>query len=378
MQYNDFKGEKISALGFGLMRLPVIDGDQAKVDKEALREMILYAVGNGVNYYDTAYPYHNGFSEKTLGEIAAEEGLRDKINIATKLFTLMMNSPNFSPEAMMTEQLERLKAERIDFYLMHGLSMDKWVTLRDKFDIINFMDRAKKSGRIRYAGFCFQDDTPAFKAILDDYDWDFAQIQYNYADTEIQAGDEGFEYARQKKVPLAIMEPIKGGNLIFPESDEVKAIIKEGNFGYESTAELALRFVADKKGLLTVLSGMGTMEQVKENIAIFDRPAVGCFTPAENEAVEKIKKYLIREAAIPCTDCRYCLQGCPNKINIPRAFSIFNQAKKYGNRQAGMRDYNRSCTNLKDCTECRACADACPQQLDIPELLKGVVDYFEA
>ncbi len=376
MRYNDFHGEKVSALGFGCMRLPVLDGDQSKIDMPRVEEMLLYAYEHGVNYYDTAYPYHNGFSEVALGEILARNGIRDKVNIATKLFTLEIGKPGFDPAKMLATQLERLKTDHVDYYLIHGVHGDQWERLKKDYNILEFLAEKRRQGVIRHMGFSFHDSYEAFVKLIDDYDWEFAQIQYNYLDNEIQAGDRGLAYAGSKGIPLNIMEPIKGGNLIFPDYPAIDAI-REKHGITESNAELALRYVFDKENLHVVLSGMNAMEQVRENIAITDRCGVGCLTESEAACIRDIRAFLETVDTIPCTACRYCTAGCPQQIAIPRAFSCYNTAVKFGNKEAQMRNYNRSCTNLADCVECGQCKEACPQHLDIPELLKKVRAYFE-
>lgn len=378
MQYLEFRGEKISRLGFGMMRLPVIGGDQASVDYDKVEEMFLYAFEQGVNYYDTAYPYHEGESERTLGRILDEHHLRDRVNIATKLFTLGMEKPEYDPRKMFEEQLSRLRTDHIDFYLMHGLHGDQWETLKNRFDIIPWLNALRKDGVIRHIGFSFHDELPKFKTILDDYDWEFAQIQYNYADHLIQAGDEGIAYARSKGVPLAIMEPLKGGSLIFPDYPEMDEVRRKHGLEKESFAELGLRYVLSKEGLLTVLSGMSTLEQMKENIEIVSRAGIGCFTDAEQACVEEIREILRQADAVPCTGCRYCVDGCPQNIAIPEAFRFYNEGKRYHNPDAQKRGYERSCSNLADCVECGQCEEACPQHLEIPALLKTVRAYLES
>jgi len=376
MRYNEFNGEKLSALGFGCMRLPVLDNDQSKIDMPKVEEMLMYAYEHGINYYDTAYPYHNGFSEVALGEILARNGIRDKVNIATKLFTLEIGRPGFDPEKMLATQLERLKTDHIDYYLIHGLHGDQWERLKNEYNIVDFLAEKRRTGVIRHMGFSFHDSYEAFVKIIDDYDWEFAQIQYNYLDNEIQAGDRGLRYAQSKGIPLNIMEPIKGGNLIFPDYPAIEKIRAKHGIT-ESNAELALRYVFDKENLHVVLSGMSALDQVKENIAIADRCHVGCLTENEKACIDDIRAFLASVPTIPCTGCRYCVAGCPMQIQIPVAFSCYNSAVKFGNKEAQMRSYNRSCSNLADCVECRQCAEACPQHLDIPELLKEVRGYFE-
>ena len=375
MRYHDFHGEKVSDLGFGCMRLPVLNNDQSQIDMPKVEEMLLFAYENGVNYYDTAYPYHNGFSEIALGEILARNGIRDKVNIATKLFTLEIGRPGFDPAKMLATQLERLKTDHIDYYLIHGLHGDQWERLKNDYNIIEFLAEKRRQGVIRHMGFSFHDSYEAFVRLLNDYDWEFGQIQYNYLDNEIQAGDRGLAYARSKGVPLNIMEPIKGGNLIFPDYPAIDEIRARHGIT-ESNAELALRYVFDKENLHVVLSGMNALEQVKENIAVTDRCGVGCLTEAEMACIEDIRAFLETVDTIPCTGCRYCTEGCPQKIMIPMAFSCYNSGIKFGNRDAQRRNYDRACGNIGECVECGQCVDACPQHLEVPELLKKVLAYF--
>lgn len=377
MKYSDYQGEKISRLGFGLMRLPVIDDDQSKIDYDKVEEMVLYAVEHGVNYFDTAYVYHNGFSEKVLGQIMENNHLRDKMNVATKMFTFGIESPDFDPRKMLDEQLERLKTDHIDFYLLHGLHGKQWEILRDKLNIREYLLDMKRQGVLRHIGFSFHDEYEMFKTILDDFDeWEFAQIQYNYLDHEIQAGDKGIAYAIEKKVPLAIMEPLKGGSITFPDYPEIDAIKEKYGLGNLSNVELGFDYVYDKPGILTVLSGMGTLDMVKDNIEIADRSSEGMFTPEMKKCVEEIRQVLEKSENIACTGCKYCVAGCPQNIAIPTAFSLYNAGKKFRNPASQKRNYDRSCANIGDCVECGACMDICPQHLNIPELLKEVKNYL--
>lgn len=377
MLYRDYKGEKISQLGFGMMRLPVIDGNQSKIDYEKVEELFVYAYENGINYYDTAYPYHNGFSEKTLGRLVKEHNLRDKINIATKLFTLGVGAPEYDPKKMFEEQLDRLKTDHIDFYLVHGLHGDQWDILKEKYDIKNWLHSLKDQGVIRHLGFSFHDSYEKFQYIIDDFDWDFSQIQYNYVDNNMQAGDTGIAYARKKNVLLNIMEPLKGGNLIFPNYPQIDKIKEKYGLKNMSNAQLGLSYVFDKAGLLVVLSGMNDMQQMKENIAIANECHENMLTKNQLACIEEIRDLLEHTEHIDCTGCRYCCEGCPEQIQIPTAFSLYNEGKKFKNPQAQMRNYNRSCTNLADCAECEQCVEACPQHLPIPKLLKEVRTYFQ-
>jgi len=378
MKYFDFHGEKISRLGFGLMRLPVINDDQSAVDYDKVEEMFLYAYENGINYFDSAFPYHNGFSEKTLGKILTNNHLHDKVNVATKLFTLGIKSPDFDPRKMLDEQLSRLQQDHIDFYLMHGLHGDQWEYLCEHFDIKNYLKDLKTQGVLRHLGFSFHDTYEKFVEIIDDFDeWEFAQIQYNYLDHEYQAGDKGLAYARSKGIPLNVMEPCKGGSLIFPNYPEVEEIKKRHGLENVSNAELAFSYVFDKPGFMVVLSGMNEMSQMKENIEIANKYDNNTLSPEANAAIDEIRYLLEHSENIPCTGCRYCTAGCPMQIQIPNAFSIYNEAQKFKNPAAQKRNYDRACANIADCIECGQCQNACPQHLEIPQLLKKVREYME-
>lgn len=376
MKYINFCNEKISKLGFGLMRLPVKDNDQSKVDYEKTEEMFLYAVEHGINYFDTAFPYHNGFSEIMLGNMVENNHMRSKVNIATKLFTLGMEKPDYDPVKMFETQLKRLKTDHIEFYLIHGLHGEQWNTLKRKFNIENFLNEMRANGTIRHMGFSFHDDYDRFVNILDDYDWEFAQIQYNYLDNDIQAGDKGIAYAVSKNIPLNVMEPLKGGNLSFCDYPRIREILDKNGLSGMSGAELAFRYVFDKKGLGVVLSGMSELSQLRENIDIVERCDEGNLKENEMKAIEQIREFLSEIETIPCTGCRYCVEECPEKIKIPTAFSLYNNGIKFSNKQAQMRGYDRDCANISNCRECLACEEACPQHLEIPELLKKVREYF--
>ena len=376
MKYFDFQGEKISRLGFGLMRLPVIDGDQSNIDYDKVEKMFLYAYENGVNYYDTAFPYHNGFSEKTLGKLLTNNHMHGKVNIATKLFTLVIRQPDFDPRKMLDEQLSRLQSDHIDFYLMHGLNKDQWDYLCEHFDIKNYLRDLKRQGVLRHLGFSFHDTYESFTEIINDFEWEFAQIQYNYLDKDIQAGDRGREFALSKGVPLNVMEPCKGGSLIFPNYPEIDEIKAKHGLADISNAELAFSYVFDKPGFMVVLSGMNEMEQLEENIRIANKYDYNTFSAEAEAAVEEIKDLIEHSENIPCTGCRYCTAGCPMQIQIPTAFSLYNEAQKFRNPASQKRNYDRACANIADCVECGQCENACPQHLDIIKYLKQGAELF--
>ena len=378
MKYTRFKGEDISRLGFGLMRLPVIDDDQSKVDRKKVEEMVLYAYEHGINYFDTAFPYHNGFSEKTFGQILTDNGLHGKVNVATKLFTLGIDAPDFSPQAMFDEQLNRLQTDCIEFYLMHGLHGSQWKTLCEKHDIKNWIAGLKAQGKIKHVGFSFHDDYDKFVEIIDDFDWDFAQIQYNYLDNELQAGDKGVAYANGKGIPLNVMEPLKGGSIIFPDYPEVDAIKEKYGIGNISNAELGISYVMNNPAFMVVLSGMSNMEQVEDNVRTFstDKPGL---TEVDKlllgKACEMFREYI----HIPCTACRYCTADCPQQINIPEFISVYNKFKVNGTW--GIKSDLASITTEgkpADCIQCGACMGHCPQSIQIPDIMGKIVEMEQS
>jgi predicted aldo/keto reductase-like oxidoreductase len=368
MKYRDFKGEQISQLGFGAMRLPTTGGFGGEIDFAKTEEMLLYAYEHGVNYFDSAYVYHNGKSEEVIGEVFKKNNFRDKINIATKLPTMMHFAEGHFMENF-EEQLRRLQTDHIDFYLIHGIDLARWKTLKEN-KILDFIDKLANSDKVRYLGFSFHDEYDSLVSILGDYDWNFAQIQLNFIDAEYQAGVKGLEYAASKNVPLTIMEPLRGGRLINisgPEVDEIKS-----EFGYEkpTIAKACFDWLFDKEGILTVLSGMNKLSDVVENIESASEVGIGEQPQSEKDLLIKIKAYIESFDTIPCTSCRYCVPECPNDIEIPAWLNAYNETLVYKNKDMARMMSSRMPTGPNDCVECGNCAAVCPQHLEIPELLK--------
>ena len=255
----------ISALGFGLMRLPTIAGDPSRIDEAKAEEAFLAAVEEGVNYFDTAYVYHDQKSEPFAGTVVERHGLRDRILLATKCPVWLVKERG-DWERMLTEQLSRLRTDRIDFYLLHALDAGRWETVK-RLGGLEFLEKAKRDGRIRHHGFSFHDSLPVFKTIVDGWDgWEFCQVQYNYIDTAFQAGSEGIAYAAARQIGTVVMEPLRGGALA-RVSEGVKAIFA----GYgkpRMAAEWALRFALERQEVATVLSGMGSAMELRENAAV--------------------------------------------------------------------------------------------------------------
>ncbi len=365
--FHDFD---VSALGFGCMRLPVIDNQPDKIDEAKTAEMIYYAVDNGVDYIDTAYSYHREQSEVVLGRIL-KEGYRDKVNLATKCPTwLIENREDF--DKYLDIQLTRLQTDRIDMYLMHSLNKDRWNNLL-KNDVFSFIESAKQDGRIRYAGFSFHDDLATFKSIVDAYDWDFCQIQYNYMDEKFQAGTAGLKYAAAKNLAVVIMEPLRGGRLVRNIPAEVKEIMERSGKN-RTSADWALRWVWNHPEVTLVLSGMGKLDDVKQNIETAGTALPNSLTQEELEMFEQVKAAYRKRIRIDCTACEYCLP-CPQDIVIPKLFDQYNDAFMYNTMDGFAQRYDwivENWGNPEDCIECGQCEEACPQNLPIRELMKEI------
>ncbi|HOP71306.1 MAG: aldo/keto reductase [Bacillota bacterium] len=365
--FHDFD---VSALGFGCMRLPVIDNQPDKIDEAKTAEMIYYAVDNGVDYIDTAYSYHREQSEVVLGRIL-KEGYRDKVNLATKCPTwLIENREDF--DKYLDIQLTRLQTDRIDMYLMHSLNKDRWNNLL-KNDVFSFIESAKQDGRIRYAGFSFHDDLATFKSIVDAYDWDFCQIQYNYMDEKFQAGTAGLKYAAAKNLAVVIMEPLRGGRLVRNIPAEVKEIMERSGKN-RTSADWALRWVWNHPEVTLVLSGMGKLDEVKQNIETAGTALPNSLTQEELEMFEQVKAAYRKRIRIDCTACEYCLP-CPQDIVIPKLFDQYNDAFMYNTMDGFAQRYDwivENWGNPEDCIECGQCEEACPQNLPIRELMKEI------
>jgi len=371
MKYRQF-GQldwKVSALGFGAMRLPVIEKNQASIDEPLAIEMIRHAIDEGVNYVDTAYPYHGGASEPLVGR-ALEEGYRDKVKLATKLPSWLVQSPE-DFDRYLDEQLERLKTDYIDFYLLHAMNKQRWPQLRD-MGIIGKAEKAISDGRIRYLGFSFHDDLDVFKEIVDGYDrWTLCQIQYNFMDTEYQAGTEGMKYAADKGLAVVIMEPIRGGQLAKKPPEIVAKLLAEIR-NKRTPVEWALQWVWNQPEVSVSLSGMSNLRHVKENLVSADSSGSGSLTDDEILLIDRIAEAYRELSPIPCTYCRYCMP-CPNNVNIPGVFGIFNDATMYGDKLRAQMLYQIRIgedERAEKCEACGDCLDLCPQEIKIPEWME--------
>ncbi|MHB0980152.1 MAG: aldo/keto reductase [Thermoleophilia bacterium] len=372
-------GPEVSILGFGCMRLPVVDGRQDHIDTPAATAMLHEAIERGVNYVDTAYPYHGvshtapGMSEVFVGE-SLRGGYRDRVLLATKLPSWLVETRG-DMDRFLHSQMERLQTDHIDCYLLHGLNAGTWQSLQ-YLGVLEFLDAALADGRIRYAGFSFHDEAAVFPPIVDAYDWTFCQIQYNYMDRAYQAGEAGLRYAVERGLGVIVMEPLRGGRLAQRIPPVVRAVWHRAE-ARRSPAAWALRFVWDHAGVSMLLSGMSDIDQVRENLATADEASPGLLTEPEHASIEEAAQAYRSRIVADCTECRYCLP-CPSGVDIPRVIAHLNDASFYddvkGIRELyHMRDFGRASA----CSECGECEELCPQGLAIQDLMKEAVRLFE-
>jgi predicted aldo/keto reductase-like oxidoreductase len=359
---------RVSALGFGAMRLPVSGEDASEVDEPEAIDMIRHAIDQGVNYVDTAYTYHEKKSEKVVGK-ALSDGYRKKVRLATKLPSWLVEKPD-DFDRFLDEQLARLQADHIDFYLLHALNSTYWPKLRD-WNILNWAEKAIADGRIHHLGFSFHDEFEVFKNIVDAYDrWTFCQIQYNLMDIEYQAGTKGLEYAASKGLAVVVMEPLRGGQLTQKVPQSVEKIW-QGSAVQRTPADWALQWVWSRPEVSVVLSGMSTMQQVSQNLASADRSGAGMLSGEELVLVDKVRDEYRRLAPIPCTHCKYCMP-CPNGVEIADILKYYNDALIYENPRAPRFLYSNLPNDKRadKCVECFECEEKCPQGIPISEQLK--------
>ena len=368
MQFRkDKTGEPLSVLGYGCMRFSRKRGslDYAKAEKE-----LLLAYKKGVNYYDTAYLYPG--REELLGKFLENNNLRDKVNIATKLPQYLVRNAG-QIDKFFDEELRRLRTDHVDYYLMQLMTDISERERLKGFGIAEWIESKKQSGAIRNIGFSFHGNTDMFLKILNAYDWDFCQIQYNYMDENTQAGRAGLEAAEKKGIPVIIMEPLRGGKLVGLLPEKAKQLIASDPHGW-SPAEWGLRWLWDQPGVTCVLSGMNSREMVAENCRIADSVRAGEFGEAEFALLEKVKKEINARIRIGCTGCGYCMP-CPKGVDIPGTVSCWNRMYSE-NRVAGIREYamtigfRKKTAYASQCVGCGKCEAHCPQKLPIRQALK--------
>ena len=370
MLYCDFKDCKLSALGFGAMRLPVVDGDGANVDEDASFQMVEYAHDHGINYYDTAWGYHEGNSEKVLGRALARYP-RDSFYLADKFPGYDVS--NFGKhEQIFAEQLERCGVDHFDFYLMHNvceLNIEQYLN-DEKFGTLSFFAEQVKNGRIKHLGFSCHGNQDTFMRFLEAYGdvMEFCQIQLNYMDWEFQNAQAKVEELRKRGLAIMVMEPLRGGNLISLDDEDLQPLqaLRPG----ADAIEWAFAFVRGLQGVGTILSGMSDMDQLRQNVALFEKE--DNLSAEENEALLALGKKLASAKGVPCTACRYCVSHCPMELDIPRLLELYNEHLSRPSfafiapMALGAMPQDK---HPSACIGCGACAQVCPQQIDIPEAL---------
>lgn len=375
MQYRkDRYGNPISVLGYGCMRFTQKSG---KTDIEKTEQEIMTAIQSGVNYFDTAYIYPD--SEAGLGEILARNQVRDKVYIATKLPHYLIKTKEHM-EKYFEEQLKRLQTDYVDYYLMHMLSDVKtWERLKE-LGIQEWLEEKKDSGAIRQVGFSYHGNTDMFCQLVDAYDWDFCQIQYNYLDEHSQAGRKGLHYAAAKGIPVVIMEPLRGGRLANNLPEKAVKLFEE--FEIKRTpAEWAFRWLWNQKEVTCVLSGMNSMEMVEENVKNASGSGVGEFTEKEEQLLKDVVAIIGEKMKVGCTGCGYCMP-CPKKVDIPGVFAAYNKSSTDGKRKA-LLEYmlctvlRQDATTAGNCVGCGKCETHCPQGIEIRKELKNAKKELE-
>ena len=371
MIYNNFKGKSISALGFGTMRLPTVDGDNAKIDQAKVNEMFDYAIAHGVNYFDTAWGYHSGMSEISVGE-SLKRHKRDEFYLATKFPGYDVSNMGKAPE-IFARQLEKCQVEYFDFYLVHNVcEANIEYYLDPKYKTVEYLLEEKKNGRIKHLGFSTHATFENFKRFLDMYGevMEFCQIQLNYLDYEFQDAKAKIEYLRELNIPVWVMEPVRGGRLANLSEGELNDLHKIRND--ESAPALAFRFVQSIPEVTVTLSGMSNFEQVKENIETYKEAKP--FNADEMQKILSLGKKMTE--CVPCTSCRYCTEYCPQGLDIPKLISLYNEQVFSG----GGFIVSMSLGSLPEdkrpsaCIGCGACQAVCPQNIKIPEIFSDFVE----
>ncbi|UYP46844.1 hypothetical protein NEF87_003129 [Candidatus Lokiarchaeum ossiferum] len=383
MKYRKLFDEDTSILGFGCMRLPTIkEGDTTKINQPEAIKQIRHGIDQGINYIDTAWPYHNQESEVVVGK-ALQDGYREKVKLVTKAPVWEYKVPE-DFEKYLKLQLEKLQTDHLDIYLLHALSKMRFSRVQE-LKLFEQAEKAKKAGLIKHFGFSFHGNYETFIEIIDAYDWDVTQIQFNYMDVNSQATEKGLKYAGKKGIPVIVMEPLLGGKLV-RQTDEGLKFLNEAKT-QQSLAAWALQFVWNYSEVKVVLSGMNTMEMIDENCASADRAGINSLSDEDLATIAGLKASFEKLIYIPCTRCEYCMP-CPSGVNIPMNLRVLNEAVWTGSA-ASMQSWfdgfaqteealaekpNNGAAQL--CIECGQCLDKCPQSINIPEGLKKAASVF--
>ena len=364
----------VSILGFGCMRLPEVKNNYGKIDEAKASKMLNYAIENGVNYLDTAYPYHNGASETFIGNYL-EPKYREKVHIATKIPSWLINKKE-DLKYYLNKQLERLQSEKIDIYLIHSLNKNYWPKL-EKAGVLEFLDDLKNDGTIKFSGFSFHDDLEFFIKTVEIYNWDICQIQYNFLDENYQAGREGLRYASSQGMGIVIMEPLRGGILANYIPPNVQTIYDEAE-NTRTPAEWALKYLWDLEEVDVVLSGMSNLNQVKENINYANDGLPHTLSEDDKFLIKEVARAYRENKGVDCTACGYCMP-CPEGVNIPDCFMHYNYATMLNDPVNAKMHYMtllKAEEKASRCIECGKCDNLCPQMNNIKEELKKVVKAF--
>lgn len=374
MIYNDFKGLRLSSLGLGAMRLPVVQGDDSRIDEEKTAEMVDYAIKNGINYFDTAWPYHSGNSELVMGKIL-EKYPRDSFFLASKFPGFNLDNMD-KVEEIFEKQLEKCRVDYFDFYLFHNVcekNIDAY--LDEKYGIFSYLSEQKKRGRIKHLGFSAHGDMEVLKRFLAAYgkDMEFCQLQVNFIDYSFQRAKEKIALMKENNIPVWVMEPVRGGKLA--KLSEKNSAALRALRPDESDAAWALRFVQSLPEVTVTLSGMSDMDQLKENISVFSEKKE--LSGEEKDVLMKIAGEML--GTVPCTGCKYCISRCPMELNIPKLIELYNEHKFTGGGfMAPMVLSSMPADKQPDaCISCRSCEAVCPQEIKISEVLSDFTEILK-
>jgi uncharacterized protein len=367
----------VSVLGFGAMRLPMVGnpGDLAgfdpntPIDEPLALGMIQHALDHGINYFDTAYGYHGGKSEVFVGK--ALKPVRTRVMIATKLpIWNVQKTEDF--QKLFDEQLTKLDTGYLDFYLVHSLGRESWAKMKD-LGVLEFLDKLRSDGRARYVGFSFHDEIKVFKDIIDSYNWDICQIQYNYYDQNHQAGKEGLAYAASRGIGVVVMEPLRGGRLVDKIPPEIQALWDSAPIK-RSPVEWAMRWVWNQSDVSTALTGASTLAQLTDHTRLVKDASPNSLTPQELDLIDRVEAAYRKMLKVDCTGCGYCMP-CPNGVDIPSNFQLYNDTFLFKGAEFNAFFYNNLMEphqRASGCSECLDCVEKCPQKINIPEELKQV------
>jgi predicted aldo/keto reductase-like oxidoreductase len=367
----------VSILGFGAMRLPMVGnlGEMAgfdpnvPIDEPEALKMVQYALDHGVNYFDTAYGYHGGKSEIFIGK--ALKPVRTRVMIATKLpIWNVQKTEDF--QKLFDEQLTKLDTDYLDFYLVHSLGRESWAKMKE-LGVMQFLDKLRSDGRARFVGFSFHDEIKVFKDIIDSYNWDLCQIQYNFYDQTHQAGQEGLAYAAARGIGVVVMEPLRGGRLVNKIPPDIQAIWDSAELK-RSPVEWAMRWVWNHGDVSVALTGASSVAQLADNTRIVKDAAPDSLTPRELELFDRVRTAYRKMLNVDCTGCGYCMP-CPNGVNIPSNFQLYNDSCLYRGSEIYSFFYGHllePAQRASGCIECLECVEKCPQKINIPEELKKV------